>query len=94
MREKDRMLRRRRQRRNKRLKYRAQEAAAVKPERQTGSKRAVKKTADPATPAEGGASAEAAPEKKKPAAKKAPAKSAEPQAQGGGANGGGEGEGA
>jgi hypothetical protein len=81
MREKDRVLRRRRQRRNKRLKIRNQEEIAAKVERPVGSRRTAKKgTAEAAPPAQGGEGAPTeapAPEKKKPAAKKAAAKAPE-----------------
>jgi hypothetical protein len=93
MREKDRVLRRRRQRRNKRLKVRNQEEIAAKVERPTGSRRSTKKATAEAAPAQGGEGSPAespAPEKKKPAARKAPAKSPE-GAQGGAPEGGGEG---
>jgi hypothetical protein len=81
MRERDRELKRRRHRRQKRLKKQPAEDIH-RPERASGSKRAVKKV--PPAPAETGNQAaavappptEAAPAKKKPAAKKAPAKKA------------------
>jgi hypothetical protein len=74
MREKDRDLRRRRQRRNKRLKIRAQEELAKKVERTQASKRTVKKVqpAAEAPSGEGGEEKKKAPAKS--AAKKAPAK--------------------
>jgi len=82
MRERDRELKRRRHRRQKRLKKQPAEDIH-RPERPSGSKRAVKKV-PPATPEATGnhaaavapPPAEAAPAKKKPAAKKAPAKKA------------------
>lgn len=97
MREKDRVLRRRRQRRNKRLKVRNQEEIAAKVERPAGSRRTTKKAAPEAAPAPSGEGAPAeapAPEKKKPAARKAAAKAPEVVQESGGAPQGGEGEGA
>ena len=81
MRERDRELKRRRHRRQKRLKKQPAEDIH-RPERPSGSKRAVKKV--PPTPAETTGNHAAAvapppteaPPKKKPAAKKAPAKKA------------------
>jgi hypothetical protein len=96
MREKDRELRRRRNRRIKRLKKRVLEESAPKPERPTASKRAVKKPpvpaeglAEPAPPAAEPAEKPEKAEKKKPAAKKAPApKKTEPEPGGEGEPGG------
>jgi hypothetical protein len=97
MREKDRVLRRQRQRRNKRLKIRNQEEIAAKLERPTGSRRTAKKGTAEGAAAQGGEGAPAeapAPEKKKPAAKKAAAKAPEVAQESGGVPQSGEGEGA